>query len=109
MKIDFKKYLPLYISVGVAAVILLFSLFFYSKKAYGKKYLFVFPCVDEGKYVLETRYLKDNPEIDRPRKKTLDKKIDILLPSLFLALVLKEQCIFLRREQKSFPVLKGIK
>ena len=56
--------LPLYISAGVAAVILLFSLFFYSKKAYGKKYLFVFPCVDDGKYVLETRYLKDNPEID---------------------------------------------
>ena len=61
MKIDFKKYIPFYIAAAVVVVLLLFSSILYAKKGYGKKYVFVFPCVDEGKYVLETRYLKENP------------------------------------------------
>ena len=40
------------------------SLGFYAKKGYGKKFIFIFPSVDEGKYVLETRYLKENPQKD---------------------------------------------
>ena len=64
MKIDVKKYIPFYIAAATVAVLLLISSLFYAKKAYGKKYVFIFPCVDEGKYVLETRYLKQNPNKD---------------------------------------------
>ena len=64
MKIDFKKILPLCIFAGIAALFLLISLGFYAKKGYGKKFIFIFPSVDEGKYVLETRYLKENPQKD---------------------------------------------
>ena len=64
MKINLKKYIPVYIALVAAAVFLLFSFLCYVKKGYGKKYVFVFPCVDEGKYVLETRYLKENPNKD---------------------------------------------
>ncbi len=61
MKIDVKKYIPVYIAAVAAVIMLLLSALFYFHKAYGKKYVFIFPCVDEGKYVLETRYLKENP------------------------------------------------
>ena len=61
MKIDFKKYIPFYITAGCALLFLLISVCFYAKTHYGKKYVFMFPSVDEGKYVLETRYLKNNP------------------------------------------------
>ena len=61
MKIDVKKYIPVYIAAVAAVIMLLFSVLLYFHKAYGKKYVFIFPCVDEGKYVLETRYLKENP------------------------------------------------
>ena len=64
MKIDFKKYIPLYISIAVMAVVLLFSVLMYLNKGYGKKYVLVFPSADEGKYVLETRYLKNNPVME---------------------------------------------
>ena len=64
MKIDFKKYIPIYIAAGVAFLFLIISAGVYAKKGYGKKYVFMFPCVDEGKYVLETRYLKENPNKD---------------------------------------------
>ena len=64
MKIDFKKYIPIYIAAGVAFLFLIISAGVYAKKGYGKKYVFMFPCVDEGKYVLETRNLKENPNKD---------------------------------------------
>ena len=64
MKIDFKKYIPFYIAIAASLVFFLSSGISYSKKNYGKKYLFIFPCVDEGKYVLETRYLRENPNKD---------------------------------------------
>ena len=61
MKIDLKKYIPVLVCFAVALILLIFSVGFYAKKSYGKKYVFKFPCVDEGKYLLETRYLKENP------------------------------------------------
>ena len=64
MKIDFKKYIPFYIALTVALILLAVSAGLYTKKGTGKKYVFIFPCVDEGKYVLETRYLRKNTEID---------------------------------------------
>ena len=64
MKIDIKKYIPVLAATGVTVILLLISVCFYAKKSYGKKYVFIFPCVDEGKYVLETRYLKENPNKD---------------------------------------------
>ncbi len=62
MKTDLKKYIPLYIALVIAGVLLIASAGFYAKKNYGKKYVFIFPCVDEGQYILETRYLKENPQ-----------------------------------------------
>ncbi len=62
MKTDLKKYIPLYIALAIAGVLLIASAGFYAKKNYGKKYVFIFPCVDEGQYILETRYLKENPQ-----------------------------------------------
>ena len=61
MKINLKKYIPVFTAVVISICLLIFSVMQYSKKGYGKKYVFIFPCVDEGKYVLETRYLKENP------------------------------------------------
>jgi len=62
MKINFKKYLPVYIASVIAALLLLLSIALYAKKGLTRRYTFIFPCVDEGKYVLETRYLKENPQ-----------------------------------------------
>ena len=61
MKTDYKKLLPIAVFLVVMTFIMLFSFIFYKGKAYGKKYVFKFPSVDEGKYVLETRYIKNNP------------------------------------------------
>ena len=61
MKINLKKYIPFFIAAGTMLVIMLLSAGLYAKKGYGKKYVFIFPSVDQGKYVLETRYLKENP------------------------------------------------
>ena len=61
MKINLKKYIPILVVAAVALLCMIISAGFYAKKGYGKKYVFKFPCVDEGKYVLETRYLKENP------------------------------------------------
>lgn len=61
MKINLKKYIPVLIAAAAACICLFISAGFYAKKSYGKKFVFMFPCVDEGKYVLETRYLKENP------------------------------------------------
>ncbi len=61
MKINLKNYIPFFVALVVIVGILLLSTGFYAKKNYGKKYVFKFPCVDEGKYLLETRYLKENP------------------------------------------------
>jgi hypothetical protein len=61
MKINIKKILPCIVFTAVAALMLFFSTAMYAKKGYGKRCVFIFPSVDEGKYVLETRYLKQNP------------------------------------------------
>ena len=61
MKINFKKYIPVFVAIIISLGLLLLSAGLYKKKNYGNKYVFIFPCVDEGKYVLETRYLKENP------------------------------------------------
>ena len=61
MKIEIKKALPCIVIPALTVLIFLFSLCMYIAKGYGKKYVFIFPSVDEGKYVLETRYLKSNP------------------------------------------------
>ena len=61
MKINLKQNLPIYIALAFALFLMILSAGLYAGKAYGKKYVFIFPCVDEGKFVLETRYLKENP------------------------------------------------
>ena len=61
MKTEIKKLLPLFVFLAASIVILFISIGFYAAKNYGKKYVLIFPSVDEGKYVLETRYLKENP------------------------------------------------
>ena len=61
MKISIKKYIPFFIALACALILFVLSVSIYAKKAYGKKYVFIFPSVDEGKYLLETRYLKENP------------------------------------------------
>ena len=38
MKIDFKKYIPIYIAAGVAFLFLIISAGGYAKKGYGKSY-----------------------------------------------------------------------
>ena len=64
MKIDLKKYIPVFTALLIALGLLILSAALYAKKGYGNKYVFIFPSVDEGKYVLETRYLKENPNKD---------------------------------------------
>ena len=64
MKIKIKQFLPCIIFAAAAAILLIFSIGFYAKKGYGKRCVLIFPSVDEGKYVLETRYLKSNPNKD---------------------------------------------
>ncbi len=64
MKINLKQYIPFFITAGLLLFAMLLSAGLYAKKAYGKKFVFIFPSVDEGKYLLETRYLKENPNKD---------------------------------------------
>ena len=61
MKINLKRYIPVFAAAAVSIFLLIISISQYQKKGYGKKFVFTFPSVDEGKYVLETRYLKENP------------------------------------------------
>lgn len=61
MKINIKKLIPCFAFAAVSALLLLLSLALYGAKGYGKRFVFMFPSVDEGQYVLETRYLKQNP------------------------------------------------
>ena len=61
MKIDIKKFIPAFVIVFAVAVLFFLSLFMYQKKGYGKRFVFIFPSVEENQYVLETRYLKENP------------------------------------------------
>lgn len=60
MKTNVKKYIPLYIFVFLAFVVLTVSSVLTGTKGYGKRRVFIFPSVEKGKYVLETRYLKKN-------------------------------------------------
>lgn len=64
MKLTFsKKNLSFYIISVLILVVFIISLFFYIK-GYKKRYVFIFPAVDEGQYVLENRYFqKYNKEI----------------------------------------------
>jgi hypothetical protein len=64
MKINIKKFIPYFAFLAVAAVLLITAASFYAVKGYGKRCVFIFPSVEEGKYVLETRYLKENPNKD---------------------------------------------
>ncbi len=64
MKINIKKFIPYFIFTGVAAILLITASAIYASKGYGKRCVFIFPSVDEGRYVLETRYLKENPNKD---------------------------------------------
>ena len=64
MIIDFKKNIPALSCVIAILVVFLFSLFMYHKNAQGKRYVFIFPSVEENQYVLETRYLRENPVKD---------------------------------------------
>ena len=53
---------------------LVLSLILYARKDYGNRRTFIFPSVDEGKYIVETRYLTRNPE-----KSDINYYIDELL------------------------------
>ena len=64
MKIDLKKYIPIFSCIIAIAVIFFISLFMYHKNAQGKRYVFIYPSVEENQYVLETRYLRENPAKD---------------------------------------------
>ena len=64
MIIDFKKNIPAFSCIIAIAVIFFISLFMYHKNAQGKRYVFIFPSVEENQYVLETRYLSENPAKD---------------------------------------------
>ena len=64
MKISIKKLIPYFAFAAIAAVLLIAASLIYAVKGYGKRFVFIFPSVDEGKYVLETRYLKQNPNKD---------------------------------------------
>ena len=47
--------------ICVLLLSLILSIIIYSRKDYGKRRTFIFPSVDEGKYIVETRYLSKNP------------------------------------------------
>lgn len=64
MKINFKKYLPVFVSTGIMILFLFISAICFFVKGYGKRFVFIFPGVDAGDYVVETRYLKENPNKD---------------------------------------------
>ncbi len=64
MKINIKKFIPYFAFLAVAAVLLITAASIYAVKGYGKRCVLIFPSVEEGKYVLETRYLKENPNKD---------------------------------------------
>ena len=49
---------------SVLAISLLVSLILYFSKDFGKSYMFIFPQADENKYIVEKRFLKENPASD---------------------------------------------
>ena len=59
-----KKNIPLFVTLGLIFCSLIISIILFYHANYGKKFVFIFPSVEEGNYVLETRYLKNNPEKD---------------------------------------------
>lgn len=56
-----KKQIPLFSIIIFLFLILFISIFTYVKKDYGKRRIFIFPSVDDGTYIVETRYLSENP------------------------------------------------
>lgn len=52
-----KNNLKFYITLSIFCVIFLFSLIFYLKD-YKKRFVFLYPAVENGQYVLETRYFQ---------------------------------------------------
>lgn len=58
MKLSFsKKNLSFYVINGLILAVLIFSLIFYIK-SYKKRFIFIYPAVDEGQFVVETRYFQ---------------------------------------------------
>ncbi|MCR5284836.1 MAG: GerMN domain-containing protein [Treponema sp.] len=65
MKIELKKEAKIHIVLlGILLVILLFSVITYSIKLKGNRRTFIFPSVENGKLIVETRYLQKNPQKD---------------------------------------------
>lgn len=65
MKTSFiKKEKKIVIFLGILILSFIFSLIFYFSKGFGKSYVFIFPQADENKYIVEKRFLKENPSSD---------------------------------------------
>ena len=62
MKINIKNHLSKILVLALIIISLILSIIFAFNKNYGKKRVFIFPSVEEGKYILETRYIKSIPE-----------------------------------------------
>ena len=60
-KENLKKNIFIISIISVLFLSLVLSLIIYAQKNYGKRKTFIFPSVDEGKYIVETRYLAENP------------------------------------------------
>lgn len=60
-KLFIKKQIPFFLIMIFILFFLFISIFTYVKKDYGKRRTFIFPSVDDGKYIVETRYLSENP------------------------------------------------
>lgn len=63
-KINHRKYIPFYIVTSLIFITLIVSIILYNTKGYGTKRTFIFPSVDAGEYIVETRYLPKNPAMD---------------------------------------------
>ncbi|MBO4859137.1 MAG: GerMN domain-containing protein [Treponema sp.] len=61
-KQNLKRNIIIISTICVLLLSLVLSLILYFQKDYGKRKTFIFPSVDEGKYIIETRYLSENPE-----------------------------------------------
>ena len=65
MKIELKKEAKIHIVLsGILLVILLFSVITYNIKLKGNRRTFIFPSVENGKLIVETRYLQKKPTVN---------------------------------------------
>ena len=60
-KSSLKKNIPVITIIFIIAVCFFVSIILYKVKDYGKRRTFIFPSVDAGNYIVETRYLEKNP------------------------------------------------